>query len=170
MYMNNFSFSKKYIIWIITLIVFLLLLLILVTTLSWIKRNGLVPLNREDSGIVVYGFVEAMMQNQVEKAKALVAEDQLQRVEQWMSNHLAVHCSPSILDGPISYGGGSEYLDGGILKSDYQYTIALPCPDMSTYYCLSVNNIELQQTKNGWQIVDWGEVTEFFGSSIERDC
>jgi hypothetical protein len=114
---------------------------------------------RQDPGLAALGFAEYLRVNNFRRAKALLAPEQSERLESWMSEHEKVNCPFSLESEGFGVGGASGPDRG--LRENHSVYLKMPCPQKAReWYCLEVNNIVFERRDDGWEIVGWDSIRE----------
>jgi len=108
------------------------------------------------------------MQNKESLAKSIVAQETWAQLDSWFAAHKAVSCPFPFFDGD-SYSMGGVNRSYDVQKNQFFYEYSLidnAC--RGSFYFLQVENIGLQQSNQGWQIVEWDNICETSGRESEE--
>ena len=145
----------------------IILLLLSIVAIVWLFLNiDNFYVNRNNPGQVAMSFASALMENRVGQATSLVSLQLEGSIESWASTRDQVNCSFPLFGDYGAFGTGRSHSD--IDKIIYTYTISLPCPDNEHIYYLAIRDMILQETQDGWQIIEWSSICETW--NWEDEC
>jgi hypothetical protein len=142
-----------------------ILILLLVAGLLWAVfswEDEFLFSSRHNAYITAETFTLALMQNRVETAKLRTDSSEWPYIDAWLSTHEAVYCPTprGFTEEPTWWSVGSKKSDDGTEYHLPVLILALPCPTQETTYHLTIEDISMRQTEDGWLITEWGEITE----------
>jgi hypothetical protein len=102
-------------------------------------------------------FIEALAENDARRAKRLVIPEQQSRIDTWMSEHepyeMEWDWTFKLEEGPLRAGGYcTKENDACYFHATYYWH--------DPPYCLEIDDITLEPTDKGWQILEWEVVCE----------
>ena len=121
-------------------------------------------IDRQNCQRVSEAFVRSLMENDAKTAKLLTVPDQWLRIDGWMKQHRSFVCPFSINLDSEQMAGFCPIDEGNRQTCYFRYHCQLEG------YSLDVDDIILEKTEAGYQIIGWGQVCEKRGSgSTECD-
>ena len=116
---------------------------------------------RSDPGRAAEELVDAFVAADVKRAQSVTVPEQWKRIERWMAERQPFKCrgvSADKWDSPRMTGGGSS----DAAQSEWNYGLTYQCPSNDTPYCLSIEDILVKKTADGWVVYDWGAIREAY--------
>ncbi|MBN1315669.1 MAG: hypothetical protein JXA42_09385 [Anaerolineales bacterium] len=119
----------------------------------------------KDAGWVADQFVYALVEADLQKAKAVTLEGKWDEVEDLFENREPLFC-PVIWDwdtGTSSVGGYDKE------RKEWNFGISYTCASDKDPNCLRIDEIILSETKDGWKVKSWGKICETEGYAVDCD-
>lgn len=145
-------------------VVSILILAAIIYGTWWIlfsKEAHFVLLNKNRAFNVTQVFSLALMENREETLREIVAPATWSDLNLWLESHepvLSCAAPPWDLEHPPWFAVGHTSNDGRFREESLY--LSLPCQER--YYCLTIKDIRLERTEDGWQIYEWQEPVEEF--------
>lgn len=125
-----------------------LFLCLMVTVTSCAKHNDPAGVAEE----LAYSFINA----DLDRAKAVTVPEQWERLEKEMKGRKPFECLESDWEDTGLHGSG--FYDEK--KNEWTWGFLYRCASSRTPYSFQINDILVEETKNGWKIHDWGNICE----------
>jgi hypothetical protein len=120
-------------------------------------------LDRDDATAVVFAFAAALRNNDVEGAKLLSDSGQWHRIENWMLEGEPFECIFSWSfsldpDNNEAFLVCSPALSSSAKETNCGYGYKTICTNGR--YRFSITELQLIQTDQGWQVINWSKISE----------
>ena len=123
-------------------------------------------IDRQNYRQVADAFAGSFVDNDIETAKSLAIPSQWGRIDAWMATHPPFSCPFSWdLESETTFGVGLR-LTASPITATYSYNYQCYEKD----YILSIDDIVLEQTENGWVVVEWSQVCESYDWESTWKC
>lgn len=125
-----------------------------------------VDVDRQDCGDVAQTFAYSLLDNNVTIAKSLATPEQWERIDTWMAKHPPFSCPFSWdIESEMSYGVSIVPKGDDITATtSFRYQCA------EEAYSLSIDDIILERTDEGWLVADWSRVCESWDWGYTLKC
>jgi hypothetical protein len=102
-------------------------------------------------------MIEAFVEANIERAKAVTTPDQWAQIDDWMAGRTPFKCRGS---GPMDPTGISGSVTFDADSGQWVGSLSYQCASERTPYCLDINDMVISQTEDGWRVTKWGAVCE----------
>jgi len=110
--------------------------------------------DRNDPSAVAHELVDAFVDADLERAKAVTTEELWGHLSELMAGREPVQCRRGAL--MESWGGGN----GVGIGDEFIWSAYYQCPSQETPYCLEITDIRIRWSQDGWQIYAFGGICE----------
>jgi len=140
--------------------------LVLVIGLCLLLKSAHV--DRQNYTDVAESFADSLVDNNITVAKSLTVPEQWSRIDAWMAKHPPFSCPFSWdIENETSSGSGAILVpEDSAITAVYHYRYQ--CVEEA--YSLTIDDITLRRTDEGWLVVDWSRVCESWDWETTLKC
>lgn len=120
-----------------------------------------------EEGCAARELVEGFVAADIGRAKAVTVPEQWARIEEAMKGRQPFWCHRGDWE---TTGTGAVGL--GVADGEWVFSATYQCGSEETPYCLTIDDIVVRKTSDGWKVHDWGRVCEAhdYGYVCEQQC